>query len=87
MVLAHGFVQAQNVVESEAVSAAIRFVSELKQTNWTNDSVSDVKTINLSNSGTIYEIVGYDGSSVLLSGRKECEPILGYVPSKNNPFA
>ena len=33
MVLAHGFVQAQNVGESEAVSAAIRFVSELKQTN------------------------------------------------------
>ena len=86
MVLAHGFAQAQNVVESEAVSAAVRFVSELKQTNWTNDSVSEVKTLNLNNSGTIYEIVGYDGSSVLLSGRKECEPILGYVPSANNPF-
>ncbi len=87
MMLAHGFAHAQNVVESEAVSAAIRFVSELKQTNWTNDSVSEVNTINLNNSGTIYEIVGYDGSSVLLSGRKECEPILGYVPSENNPFA
>lgn len=87
IVLAHGFAYAQDVVESEAVSAAVRFVSELKQTNWTNDSVSDVKTINLNNNGTIYEIVGYDGSSVLLSGRKECEPILGYVPSENNPFA
>ena len=87
MVLAHGFVKAQNVVETEAVSAAVRFVSELKQTNWTNDSVADVKILNLDNSGTIYEIVCYDGSSVLLSGRKECEPILGYVPSENNPFA
>jgi len=87
MILAHGFVHAQIVVESEAVSAAVRFVSELKQTNWTNDSVSDIKTLNLNNSGTIYEIVGYDGSSVLLSGRKECEPILGYVSSENNPFA
>ena len=87
MVLTYGFAYAQDVVESEAVSAAVRFVSELKQTNWTNDSVSDVKTFNLDNSGTIYEIVCYDGSSVLLSGRKECEPILGYIPSENNPYA
>ena len=87
IILTHGFIHAQNVIESEAVNAAVRFVSELKQTVWTNDSVSGVSILNRNNGGIIYEVIGCDGCSVLLSGRKECEPILGYIPAENKPFS
>lgn len=86
MVLALGFSYAQNVSESEAVEVAVKFMSSMKS-HWTNDSVLSVHTLIRNENSSVYEVVGYDGSSVLLSGRKECAPILGYIPSKNKPFS
>jgi hypothetical protein len=85
MVLAQGFSYAQNVSESEAAVVAVKFMSDMKP-HWTKDSVLSVHTLIRNENISVYEVVGCDGSSVLLSGRKECVPILGYIPSKSKPF-
>ena len=86
MVLAHGFSYAQNVSESEAAVVAVKFMSDMKP-HWTKDSVLSVHTLIRYENISVYEVVGCDGSSVLLSGRKECVPILGFISAENKPFS
>lgn len=80
------FSNAQIVTQSEAVKVALKLCSGLRHSDWTQDSISSVTPMYREENAVIYEVVGKDGISVLLSGRKECTPVLGFILAENKPF-
>ena len=69
----------QQVTRREAINAAVNTMRYYGRTSISNNMVDNVFTMVNQGDTLLYEVHFETGETVLLSGHKACEPVLGYI--------
>lgn len=81
----HCSLLAQQATQTEVITTAINtmmYESDLGY-YYSTDSVDNIYTINLNGNVVLYEVLFTNGSTVLVSGNKSCEPVLLVISSES----
>ena len=69
----------QQVTIQEATNAAVNTMRYYGRNNISNSSIDSVYSMVNQGDTLLYEVHFESGETVLLSGHKACEPVLGYI--------